>query len=146
METYIKDGIKKHYDMEVLISYRFGSRARGDINERSDWDFAIESDREITEFMLEIRDEAPTLCGVDIIFFNSATSELKEEILKPGGWQIGVTGFGEFLPYDDNRVTLSKDKKDKWGLPQLDFDVEFNSLFAITNIPIRSYLDYRVAR
>ena len=51
--------------------------------------------------------------------------ELKEEILKPGKWQIGVTGFGEFLPYDDNRVTLSKTEKDKWGLPQLDFDVEF---------------------
>lgn len=50
--------------------------------------------------------------------------ELKEAILKPGGWQIGVTGFGEFLPYDDNRVTLSLDKKDKWGLPQLAFDVE----------------------
>lgn len=51
--------------------------------------------------------------------------DLKESILKPGEWQIGVTGFGEFLPYDDNKVTLSKTKKDKWGLPQLDFDVEF---------------------
>ncbi|MGB3143261.1 MAG: GMC family oxidoreductase, partial [Maribacter sp.] len=51
--------------------------------------------------------------------------ELKESILKPGSWTIGVTGFGEFLPYDDNRVTLSETKKDKWGLPQLDFDVEF---------------------
>ena len=50
---------------------------------------------------------------------------LKEAILKPGAWQIGMTGFGEMLPYHDNRVTLSKDKKDKWGLPQLDFDVEF---------------------
>ena len=50
--------------------------------------------------------------------------KLKEAILKPGGWQIGVTGFGEFLPYDDNRVTLSQDKKDKWGLPQLAFNVE----------------------
>ena len=38
---------------------------------------------------------------------------------------MGVTGFGELLPYDDNRVTLSESKKDKWGLPQLDFDVEF---------------------
>jgi len=52
-------------------------------------------------------------------------SGLKEEILKPGKWQIGVTGFGEFLPYDDNRVMLSTRKKDKWGLPQLAFDVEF---------------------
>lgn len=51
--------------------------------------------------------------------------ELKDEILKPGKWQIGVTGFGEFLPYDDNRVTLSETEKDQWGLPQLDFDVEF---------------------
>jgi len=49
----------------------------------------------------------------------------KEAMLKPGGWQIGLTGFGEMLPYHDNRVTLSNDKKDKWGLPQLDFDVEF---------------------
>ncbi|UJH68869.1 GMC oxidoreductase [Allomuricauda sp. SCSIO 65647] len=50
---------------------------------------------------------------------------LKETLLKPGGWQIGMTGFGEMLPYHDNRVTLSSDKKDQWGLPQLDFDVEF---------------------
>ncbi len=52
-------------------------------------------------------------------------SDLKDEILKPGKWQIGATGFGEFLPYDDNRVTLSATERDKWGLPQLDFDVEF---------------------
>ena len=50
---------------------------------------------------------------------------LKDVILKPGGWQIGMTGFGEMLPYHDNRVSLSSDKKDQWGLPQLDFDVEF---------------------
>ncbi|MGK0495272.1 MAG: choline dehydrogenase-like flavoprotein [Maribacter sp.] len=50
---------------------------------------------------------------------------LKDELLKPGSWQIGVTGFGEFLPYDDNRVRLSETEKDKWGLPQLEFDVEF---------------------
>ncbi len=52
-------------------------------------------------------------------------ADLKEAILKPGQWQIGVTGFGEFLPYDDNRVTLSPTEKDKWGLPQLAFDVAF---------------------
>ncbi len=52
-------------------------------------------------------------------------ADLKENILKVGSWQIGVTGFGEFLSYDDNRVSLSQTEKDKWGLPQLDFDVEF---------------------
>lgn len=54
-------------------------------------------------------------------------ANLKSAILKPGEWQIGATGFGEFLPYDDNRVRLSETKKDKWGLPQLDFDVEFKA-------------------
>ena len=50
---------------------------------------------------------------------------LKEQLLKPGQWQIGATGFGEMLPYHDNRVRLSPTEKDPWGLPQLDFDVEF---------------------
>ncbi|WP_425235338.1 GMC oxidoreductase [Ulvibacterium sp.] len=52
---------------------------------------------------------------------------LKEAILKPGQWQIGMTAFGEFLPYDDNKVTLSSVKKDQWGLPLLDFDVELKT-------------------
>ncbi|TAI48199.1 GMC oxidoreductase [Flagellimonas allohymeniacidonis] len=52
---------------------------------------------------------------------------LKESILKPGGWEIGMSGFGEMLPHPDNRVTLSTDKKDSWDLPQLNFDAEFKS-------------------
>lgn len=51
--------------------------------------------------------------------------ELKSALLKPGHWQIGATGFGEMLPYHDNRVRLSQTEKDSWGLPQLDFDVGF---------------------
>ncbi|MCJ7466997.1 MAG: GMC family oxidoreductase [Maribacter sp.] len=51
--------------------------------------------------------------------------DFKDSLLKPGEWQIGATGFGEFLPYDDNRVTLSPTENDQWGLPQLAFDVEF---------------------
>ncbi|TMM58729.1 GMC family oxidoreductase [Maribacter algarum] len=50
---------------------------------------------------------------------------LKDVILKPGTWRIGMTAFGEVLPYDENKVRLSKDKKDKWGLPLLDFDVAY---------------------
>jgi choline dehydrogenase-like flavoprotein len=34
-----------------------------------------------------------------------------------------MLGFGEFLPYEDNRVTLNRDKLDKWGLPTAVFDV-----------------------
>lgn len=51
--------------------------------------------------------------------------ELKASLQKPGQWEIGATGFGEMLPYHNNRVTLSTTEKDQWGLPQLDFDVEF---------------------
>jgi choline dehydrogenase-like flavoprotein len=31
------------------------------------------------------------------------------------------------LPHPENRVQLSTTEKDTWGLPQLDFDVEFKS-------------------
>ncbi|MBM1105403.1 GMC family oxidoreductase [Aurantibacter crassamenti] len=52
-------------------------------------------------------------------------SDLKKAILEPGGWSLGLTGFGEVLPYEDNRFTLDYDKKDQWGLPTVTFDAEF---------------------
>jgi choline dehydrogenase-like flavoprotein len=51
--------------------------------------------------------------------------ELKEELLKPGSWHIGMGGFGECLPYHENKMTLDYDKLDEWGLPTVTFDVEF---------------------
>ncbi|WP_149274044.1 GMC oxidoreductase [Pareuzebyella sediminis] len=51
--------------------------------------------------------------------------DLKETILKPGGWTFGIGGFGEVLPYEDNRFTLDYDKLDDWGLPTVTFDAEF---------------------
>jgi len=50
--------------------------------------------------------------------------DLKDAIVEPGGWQMGATGFGEILPYHDNKITLDKMKKDKWGLPVLSMDAE----------------------
>jgi len=49
--------------------------------------------------------------------------ELKDEIEQPGPWSIGITAFGEILPYRDNRVTLNHDVKDIHGLPTLTMDV-----------------------
>jgi choline dehydrogenase-like flavoprotein len=37
---------------------------------------------------------------------------------------MGIGGFGETLPYHDNKITLDKTVKDKWGLPVLAFDAE----------------------
>jgi choline dehydrogenase-like flavoprotein len=50
--------------------------------------------------------------------------ELKDEVLKPGGWTFGMMGFGEVLPNEENRFTLDYDKKDQWGLPTVTFDAE----------------------
>jgi len=52
-------------------------------------------------------------------------AELKQIATAPGKWSIGMGGFGEFLPYHENKVTLNKDKKDKYGLPTLTFDAEY---------------------
>ncbi|HKA60606.1 MAG TPA: GMC oxidoreductase, partial [Gemmatimonadales bacterium] len=41
---------------------------------------------------------------------------------QPGKWTIGATAFGEMLPNHANRITLDKEKKDKWGLPVLAID------------------------
>lgn len=54
----------------------------------------------------------------------SIGADLKEALTEPGGWRIGMTAFGEILPYHDNKITLDKDKKDKWGLPVLAIDCE----------------------
>lgn len=52
----------------------------------------------------------------------SIGAEFKEALTEPGGWSIGATGFGEILPYHDNKILLDKNKKDKWGLPVLAMD------------------------
>ncbi len=51
--------------------------------------------------------------------------DYKDSLTEPGKWTFGIGSWGEHLPYYDNKVTLNKDKKDKWGLPTLDIDCEF---------------------
>ena len=51
--------------------------------------------------------------------------EYKDILAEPGAWTMGLGGFGEILPYHENKITLSKTVKDKWGLPVLDFDCEW---------------------
>ena len=61
----------------------------------------------------------------EVISELSHGKDLKEAILKPGGWTFGMGGFGEMLPYEDNRMTLDYDQKDAWGLPTVTFDAEY---------------------
>jgi choline dehydrogenase-like flavoprotein len=51
-------------------------------------------------------------------------AEFKEALTEPGAWGIGATGFGEILPYHENKIYLDKNVKDKWGLPVLAMDAE----------------------
>jgi choline dehydrogenase-like flavoprotein len=46
----------------------------------------------------------------------------KDALSEPGEWTMGIGGFGETLPYHENRAYLDKTKKDKWGLPVLAID------------------------
>lgn len=50
--------------------------------------------------------------------------DFKDALTEPGKWTIGITGFGEMLPYHENKISLNKNVKDKWGLPVLHIDVE----------------------
>ena len=57
--------------------------------------------------------------------YDALGKELKKEVQNPGSWHIGLGGFGECLPYRENRVTLNTELKDKWGRPSLSADCEF---------------------
>jgi choline dehydrogenase-like flavoprotein len=50
--------------------------------------------------------------------------EFKEAIISPGGWNMGLNGFGEVLPYHENHMYLDYEKTDQWGLPTVTFDAE----------------------
>ncbi len=56
---------------------------------------------------------------------DSIGAEMKEAMLEPGPWQMNLYAFGECLPYQENRVTLNHDKKDKWDRPIIKVDCEF---------------------
>jgi choline dehydrogenase-like flavoprotein len=43
--------------------------------------------------------------------------DFKEKLLKPGPWSMWIGGWGETLPYYNNRITLDENKKDDWGFP-----------------------------
>jgi choline dehydrogenase-like flavoprotein len=53
------------------------------------------------------------------------TPDLKDQLVQAGPWQLGLNGFGECLPYYENKVTLNEDVKDVYGLPTLTMDCEF---------------------
>ena len=52
-------------------------------------------------------------------------ASFKDSMFKPGPWSIGMGGFGECLPYHENRMYLNEEVKDQWGQPTVTFDAQF---------------------
>jgi choline dehydrogenase-like flavoprotein len=46
-----------------------------------------------------------------------------KDAVRNGQWTMGLSGFGECLPYKHNRVTLNKTVTDVFGIPVLHIDV-----------------------
>ncbi len=48
--------------------------------------------------------------------------KVKDMAMEPGGWTMGIGGFGEILPQHKNYMMLDENNLDQWGLPQVKFD------------------------
>jgi choline dehydrogenase-like flavoprotein len=49
-------------------------------------------------------------------------AHLKADLIAPGPWRFGIGAWGECLPYHENRLSLNREVRDKWGLPTVTFD------------------------
>jgi len=49
-------------------------------------------------------------------------ADFKHSLRTPGPWMMWLGGFGECLPNANNRMTLLENKKDRYGIPQIQFD------------------------
>jgi choline dehydrogenase-like flavoprotein len=49
---------------------------------------------------------------------------MKEKLMEPGPWSIGMSAFGETLPNHRNRARLDRSRRDAWGLPVLAMECE----------------------
>ncbi len=60
--------------------------------------------------------------GVDSADFGA---DFKNEITRPGEWSVYIEGYGETLPYHDNRIWLAHEKLDQWGIPRLSISMSY---------------------
>jgi len=55
-------------------------------------------------------------------------ANLKEQLASKdlGPWHVNSHMMGETIPKETNTVSLSKDKKDEWGMPQLNINIAYD--------------------
>jgi choline dehydrogenase-like flavoprotein len=52
-------------------------------------------------------------------------ADYKRALRAPGPWVMFLLGFGECLPYQDNRVTTVASKADRFGIPQVKVEFQY---------------------
>ncbi|ASP49348.1 GMC oxidoreductase [Cognaticolwellia beringensis] len=52
--------------------------------------------------------------------------EYKNKLKQAGKWHFQLAAQGEMLPRFENQMRLHPSLKDKWGIPQIEFDVRFS--------------------
>jgi len=53
--------------------------------------------------------------------------DFKQRLKHAGKWGVSMAAQGEMLPRFENQVSLHPTKKDKWGIPQLHFNVQWSA-------------------
>ena len=53
--------------------------------------------------------------------------DFKDKLTTPGPWTVWMAGWGECLPYNENKISLDAEKKDDWGLPLVKVDFSFKN-------------------
>lgn len=71
----------------------------------------------------------------------------KDQLVKPGPWIMWMGGWGETLPYYENKITLDKNKLDPWGFPMVHIDFSYRENEKAMSKDIRASLEemYTVA-
>jgi choline dehydrogenase-like flavoprotein len=60
--------------------------------------------------------------GIESADFGAA---FKNEITRPGEWSLYTEGYGETLSNHENRMWLSPDKTDSWGIPKIHVSMKY---------------------
>jgi predicted nucleotidyltransferase len=85
LEQHIVETIVQHVRPKRIIL--FGSRAREDANERSDYDIAIDDERLTPLQLAKIRvgmETVPTLLAIEVVWMSQANEVLRRRILNEG--------------------------------------------------------------
>ncbi len=89
--------------------------------------------RNLKELEMDFKGGYTTFCGAyrnrkGSVDANSAQlgADFKHALSEPGDWYIYMYMQGETIPKKENRVYLSKDQTDQWGIPLLVTDVDYD--------------------